>query len=262
MKRTHRWGRLYLLVVFAIMYTPIGYLMYYSFNSGGTMHDFQSFTLEWYREVLSDDRLLIIVLNTIVVALLSAAVATILGVIGALAIYYVKRQRTKHTLLALNNVLIVSPDVIIGASFLLLFTLAGIKLGFTSVLLSHIAFSVPIVVLMVLPKLEEMSPTLIDAARDLGAGPWQVLSGVVLPFLTPSIWAGFFMALTYSLDDFAVTFFVTGNGFSTLSVEIYSRARQGISLSINALSTLCFCLRCCLSSAITCSAKKAGECMG
>ena len=136
--------------------------------------------------------------------------------------------------------LIVSPDVIIGASFLLLFTIAGIKLGFTSVLLSHIAFSVPIVVLMVLPKLEEMSPTLIDAARDLGASHWQVLSGVVLPFLAPSIWAGFFMALTYSLDDFAVTFFVTGNGFSTLSVEIYSRARQGISLSINALSTLLF----------------------
>ncbi|MEB3751445.1 ABC transporter permease [Geobacillus sp. FSL W8-0032] len=240
MKRTHRWGRVYLLFVFAIMYTPIGYLMYYSFNSGGTMHDFQSFTLKWYGEVLSDDRLLIIVLNTLVVALLSAAVATILGVIGALAIYYVKRQRMKNTLLALNNVLIVSPDVIIGASFLLLFTLAGIKLGFASVLLSHIAFSVPIVVLMVLPKLEEMSPTWIDAARDLGAGSRQVLSRVILPFLTPSIWAGFFMALTYSLDDFAVTFFVTGNGFSTLSVEIYSRARQGISLSINALSTLLF----------------------
>lgn len=240
MKRTHWWGRVYLLAVFAVMYTPIVYLMYYSFNSGGTMHDFQSFTFKWYRDVLSDDRLLIIVLNTIVIALLSAAVATILGVIGALAVYYVKRQRTKNALLALNNVLIVSPDVIIGASFLLLFTIAGIKLGFTSVLLSHIAFSVPIVVLMVLPKLEEMSPTLIDAARDLGASHWQVLSGVVLPFLAPSIWAGFFMALTYSLDDFAVTFFVTGNGFSTLSVEIYSRARQGISLSINALSTLLF----------------------
>ncbi|KAF0996089.1 ABC transporter permease [Geobacillus sp. TFV-3] len=240
MKRTHWWGRVYLLVVFAVMYTPIVYLMYYSFNSGGAMHDFQSFTLKWYRDVLSDDRLLMIVLNTIVIALLSAAIATILGVMGALAIYYVKRQRAKNALLALNNVLIVSPDVIIGASFLLLFTIAGIQLGFTSVLLSHIAFSVPIVVLMVLPKLEEMSPTLIDAARDLGAGPWQVLSGVVLPFLAPSIWAGFFMALTYSLDDFAVTFFVTGNGFSTLSVEIYSRARQGISLSINALSTLLF----------------------
>jgi len=108
------------------------------------------------------------------------------------------------------------------------------------VLISHIAFSVPIVVLMVLPKLQEMSPTLIYAARDLGATRWDVLTRVVVPYISPGIFAGFFMALTYSLDDFAVTFFVTGNGFSTLSVEIYSRARQGISLTINALSTLIF----------------------
>ena len=116
----------------------------------------------------------------------------------------------------------------------------GIRLGFMSVLLSHIAFCIPIVVLMVLPKLNELSPTLVDAAYDLGASRWQALSRVVLPAIAPGIFAGYFMALTYSLDDFAVTFFVTGNGFSTLSVEIYSRARQGINLEINALSTLMF----------------------
>jgi spermidine/putrescine transport system permease protein len=240
MTRNIKWGNLYLIFVFIILYTPIFYLIYYSFNSGGTMHHFQGFTLEWYKEVFQDTRLLIIVLNTFVIALLSAAISTILGVMGALAIYYVKKRQMKNLLLTLNNVLIVSPDVIIGASFLILFTIVGIRLGFTSVLLSHIAFSVPIVVLMVLPKLQEMSPTLIDAARDLGANQWDVLTKVILPFITPGIFAGFFMALTYSLDDFAVTFFVTGNGFSTLSVEIYSRARQGISLSINALSTLLF----------------------
>ncbi|QPA31259.1 ABC transporter permease [Thermaerobacillus caldiproteolyticus] len=240
MKRKVKWGNLYLIIMFVILYTPIFYLIYYSFNSGGTMHHFQGFTLEWYKEVFQDTRLLIIVLNTFVIALLSSAISTILGVMGALAIYYVKKRRMKNLLLTLNNVLIVSPDVIIGASFLILFTIIGIQLGFTSVLLSHIAFSVPIVVLMVLPKLQEMSPTLIDAARDLGANQWNVLTKVILPFITPGIFAGFFMALTYSLDDFAVTFFVTGNGFSTLSVEIYSRARQGISLSINALSTLLF----------------------
>jgi spermidine/putrescine transport system permease protein len=108
------------------------------------------------------------------------------------------------------------------------------------VLLSHIAFSIPIVVLMVLPKLQEMNDSMIDAARDLGANNFQVIKNIILPFLTPGIIAGYFMAFTYSLDDFAVTFFVTGNGFSTLSVEIYSRARQGISLEINALSTLVF----------------------
>ncbi|PLR79056.1 spermidine/putrescine ABC transporter permease PotC [Bacillus sp. V3-13] len=233
-------SRIFLVTIFFILYAPIFFLVFYSFNSGGTMYDFQGFTLDWYKELFQDTRLLIIVLNTLVVALLSALISTIIGVLGALAIHSVKIRQTKSTLLSLNNVLIVSPDVIIGASFLILFTIAGIKLGFFSVLLSHIAFSIPIVVLMVLPKLMEMSPTLIDAARDLGANRWNVLTKVVLPYITPGIFAGFFMALTYSLDDFAVTFFVTGNGFTTLSVEIYSLARRGISLNINALSTLLF----------------------
>lgn len=240
MKTPKKLANIYLIAVFLILYAPIFYLIFYSFNSGGSMHHFENFTLEWYREVFADTRLLIIVLNTLIIALLSAAISTILGVMGALAIAYMKRHRVKNTVLTLNSVLIVSPDVIIGASFLILFTIAGVQLGFISVLLSHVAFSVPIVVIMVLPKLNEMSPTLIDAARDLGASSWQVLTRVVLPFITPGIFAGFFMALTYSLDDFAVTFFVTGNGYSTLSVEIYSRARQGVSLSINALSTLLF----------------------
>ncbi|CAM4035612.1 ABC transporter permease [Mesobacillus thioparans] len=230
----------FLLIIFFILYAPIFFLIYYSFNSGGTMYHFESFTLDWYKELFSDVRLLIIVLNTLVVALLSALFATIIGVIGALAIHEVKKRSVRNSLLSLNNVLIVSPDVIIGASFLILFTISGYKLGFYSVLLSHIAFSVPIVVLMVLPKLSEMSSSLMDAARDLGASSWDVLTKVVLPFISPGIMAGFFMALTYSLDDFAVTFFVTGNGFSTLSVEIYSLARRGVSLNINALSALLF----------------------
>lgn len=204
------------------------------------MYEFESFSLEWYKDLFQNTRLLIIVLNTIIIALLSSAISTILGTIGAVAIWHLKKRQTKNVLLSLNNILIVSPDVIIGASFLIMFTIVGIKLGFSSVLLSHIAFSVPIVVIMVLPKLQEMSSTLIDAAKDLGASNFNVLTKVILPYITPGIFAGFFMALTYSLDDFAVTFFVTGNGFSTLSVEIYSMARQGVSLTINALSTILF----------------------
>lgn len=231
---------IYLTIVFLILYAPIFYLMYYSFNSGGKMYEFESFSLEWYKDLFQNTRLLIIVLNTIIIALLSSAISTILGTIGAVGIWHLKKRQTKNVLLSLNNILIVSPDVIIGASFLIFFTLVGIKLGFSSVLLSHIAFSVPIVVIMVLPKLQEMSSTLIDAAKDLGASNFNVLTKVILPYITPGIFAGFFMALTYSLDDFAVTFFVTGNGFSTLSVEIYSMARQGVSLIINALSTILF----------------------
>ena len=240
MKKLGKISTIYLVVVFIILYAPILYLMYYSFNSGGSMHNFEGFTFEWYEEVFHDTRLFIILLNTLVIALLSSAISTIIGVAGALAISQVRGKQARDALLTLNNVMIVSPDVIIGASFLILLTMIGINLGFASVLISHIAFSVPIVVLMVLPKLEEMSPTLIDAARDLGASRRDVLTKVVIPYISPGIFAGFFMALTYSLDDFAVTFFVTGGGFTTLSVEIYSLARRGISLTINALSTLIF----------------------
>lgn len=240
MKKLSKWSVLYLGIVFVILYAPIFYLIFYSFNSGGTMHDFDSFTFDWYKELFQDTRLLIIVLNTVIIALLSAAISTIIGVLGAISISMMQKKGIRNSILSLNNVLIVSPDVIIGASFLIFFTIIGIKLGFFSVLLSHIAFSIPIVVIMVLPKLEEMSPTLVDAALDLGASWKDVLTKVIIPYISPGIFAGFFMALTYSLDDFAVTFFVTGNGFTTLSVEIYSLARRGISLNINALSTLLF----------------------
>lgn len=240
MKKLSTPAKIYLIVVFIILYAPIFYLIYYSFNSGGSMHDFESFTLEHYKAVFEDSRLLVILINTIIVALLSSLIATILGTLGAIGIVSIKNRKMRNMLLSLNNIMIVSPDVVIGASFLILFTMIGIKLGFTSVLISHVAFSIPIVVLMVLPKLLEMNPNLIDAAQDLGATKREVLTRVIVPYIQPGILAGFFMALTYSLDDFAVTFFVTGNGFSTLSVEIYSIARVGISLTINALSGLIF----------------------
>ncbi|MEK4228566.1 ABC transporter permease [Solibacillus sp. FSL H8-0538] len=240
MKNLSATSKAYLVFVFVVLYAPILYLIFYSFNSGGTMNSFESFTLEHYKAVFEDSRLIVILLNTVIVALLSGLIATIIGTLGAIGIISVKNKKMRNTLLSLNNVLIVSPDVVIGASFLILFTMIGIKLGFASVLVSHVAFSVPIVVLMVLPKLLEMNTSLIDAARDLGATKRDVLVRVILPYISPGIFAGFFMAMTYSLDDFAVTFFVTGNGFSTLSVEIYSMARAGISLTVNAISGLVF----------------------
>jgi len=230
----------FLALVFTLLYLPIFYLIFYSFNAGGTMNAFTGFTWEHYQAVFEDTRLIGIVLNTFLIALLSALIATAIGTMGAIFIYYTKKRSTKNALLSLNNVLMVSPDVIIGASLLILFTLLGFSLGFSSVLLSHIAFSIPIVVLMVLPKLYEMNDSMISAAQDLGASSGQVFSRILIPSITPGILSGFFMAFTYSLDDFAVTFFVTGNGFTTLAVEIYSRARRGVSLEINALSALMF----------------------
>lgn len=241
-KRLFKASHVYLWFMFAILYLPIFYLIFYSFNAGGDMNGFTGFTLDHYKEVFEDTRLLIFILNTFLIALLSALIATIIGTLGAIMIYYSRKKSTRQSLLNLNNVLMVTPDVVIGASLLILFGLLSLKQGFFTVLIAHVAFNVPIVVLMVLPRLYEMNDTMVTAAQDLGATYRQILTRVILPSITSGIVAGFFMAFTYSLDDFAVTFFVTGNGFSTLSVEIYSRARQGISMSINAISTLMFLL--------------------
>ncbi|MGX5378120.1 ABC transporter permease [Ligilactobacillus sp. LYQ135] len=237
--------QIYLIGLFIFLYLPIGYLIYYAFNQADTMNRFTGFSFRHFTELFNDTRMLVILMNTFMLAFLAALIATIIGLGGVMAIRYTKRKIHRKALLTLNNILMVSPDVIIGSSFLILFTVLGtyfskLQLGFWTVLLSHIAFSIPIVVLMILPKLQELPISMIQAAYDLGAAPHQVMTKVILPFLTPSIIAAYFMAFTYSLDDFAVTFFVTGGGFTTLSVEIYSRARQGISLEINALSTLVF----------------------
>lgn len=239
--RSTKLSNLYLIFVFIIMYLPLGYLIFYSFNSGGNMNAFESFTLDHYKAVFNDKRLIDIVLNTLILALLSSLIASIIGTLGAISIYYTRNKNIKKQILGLNSVLMVLPDIMMGASFLILFSiLIKIPMGFFSVLLSHVAFSIPIVVLMVLPRLYALNEDMIRAAEDLGASDVTILNKIILPNIASGIFAGFFMALTYSLDDFAVTFFVTGSGFSTLSIEIYSRVRTGISLEINALSALIF----------------------
>ena len=241
--KSTKFSNLFLIIVFIIMYLPLGYLIFYSFNSGGNMNTFESFTLEHYLAVFSDKRLINIVLNTIILALLSSLIASVIGTLGAISIYYSKSKKFKKRVLSLNSVLMVLPDIMMGASFLILFSiLIKVPMGFFSVLLAHIAFSIPIVVLMVLPRLYALNEDMIRAAEDLGAEDMTILNKIILPNIASGIFAGFFMALTYSLDDFAVTFFVTGSGFSTLSIEIYSRVRTGISLEINALSALIFAI--------------------
>ena len=229
----------YLAFVFIVLYLPIFYLIGYAFNAGDDMNSFTGFSLSHFETMFGDGRLMLILVQTFLLAFLSALIATVIGTFGAIYIYQ-SRKRYQEAFLSLNNILMVAPDVMIGASFLILFTQLKFSLGFLTVLSSHVAFSIPIVVLMVLPRLKEMNNDMIHAAYDLGASQFQMFKEIMLPYLTPSIIAGYFMAFTYSLDDFAVTFFVTGNGFSTLSVEIYSRARKGISLEINALSALVF----------------------
>ena len=238
------YGKLYIGLLIAVLYLPILFLMIYSFSSAGNMSHFEHFTLEHYQTLFQDDRLMAVIFNTIAVALLAASISTVIGTFGAIALYYLRNKKYKLTLLTMNNILMVSSDVVIGASFLIMFTalghFTGLGLGFSTVLASHIAFCIPIVVIIVLPQLYEMNDNMINAARDLGASEPQLLSSVIIPNIMPSIIGGFFMALTYSLDDFTVSFFVTGNGFSVLSVEVYAMARKGISMEINAISTILF----------------------
>lgn len=243
MTKKLKWANLYMVLVFIVLYAPIAFLILYSFNAGGDMNGFTGFTLEHYQALFEDTRLMTFILNTFILAILSALLATMIGTFGAIAIYFNKKKHQRQALLNFNNVLMVTPDVMMGASFLILFSiLIPIKMGFWTVLIAHIAFNIPIVVLMVLPRLYEMNKTMLTAAQDLGANHGQIIRHIILPSIRSGIFAGFFMAFTFSLDDFAVTFFLAGNGFSTLAVEVYSRARSGISLEINALSALMFLL--------------------
>ncbi|MBI5975815.1 ABC transporter permease [Staphylococcus canis] len=238
------YGKFYLYILLFLLYLPLFFLMLYSFNSGGNMVKFEGFTLSHYQSLMENKKLLQVIFNTVAIALISAAVSTVIGLFGALFIYSIRHQCFKLSILTLNNVLMVSSDVVIGASFLIMFTalgqITGFGLGMFSVLISHIAFSIPIVVIVILPKLYEMNASMLNAGRDLGATEFQLLNKIVIPHLMPGIIGGFFMALTYSLDDFTVSFFVTGNGFSVLSVEVYAMARRGISMEVNAISTLLF----------------------
>ncbi len=229
-----------IFLMFIFLYLPIFYLVFYSFNAGVSMGNFEGFSLIWYEELFRDTRMITVIINTFLIGLLSAFISTIFGIIGAFSITSIKNRKFRSFIESINSIFIVSPDVIIGISFLLLFTFLQIPLGFWSVLIAHIAFSVPIVVIMILPKLETIDKNIINAARDLGATNQQIIKEIIMPLITPGIIAGFLIAFTYSIDDFAVTFFVTGNGFSTLAVDIYAMARQGISLKINALSTIIF----------------------
>ena len=181
------------------------------------MNAFTGFTLEHFNELFADSRLMLILSETFLLAFLSALIATVIGTFGAI-LYLPIEEEVRRTFALYQQHSYGSARRYDRGQLLILFTTVKYQLGFLSVLASHVAFSIPIVVLMVLPRLKEMNGDMIHAAYDLGASQFQMFKEIMLPYLTPSIIAGYFMAFTYSLDDFAVTFFVTGNGFSTLSV--------------------------------------------
>ena len=229
----------YSFLIYLFLYLPILLLILYSFNDSKYRGNWNGFTLRWYKELFSDTSIMTSLYYTFIIAALASIIATIIGTITALAINKMK-PKSKTTFLNITYIPVVNPDIVIGVSLLALFTWLKMTLGLTTILIAHITFTIPYVVLSVLPKLRQLNPHLEEAALDLGASPLYAFFKVVLPEIMPGIVTGALFAFTLSLDDFIVSFFTTGSGINTLSIKIYSMTKRGVSPKINALSTLMF----------------------
>lgn len=235
------WKKFYLFLVFAFLYAPILVLVVFSFNEGRTRGNFEGFSFIWYKALLEDEEVLAAVRNTFYVAIVTTVVSTVIGTLGALGIsQYLYKGRKR--ILALNQVPVINPDIVMAVGLMVLFRSLTMDFGLLTLILAHIAFTVPYVVLSVMPKIKQMPSALPEAAMDLGATPAQTLWRVIIPQIAPGILSGALIAFTLSIDDFVISFFTTGNGVETVSTMVFSMARRGINPVINALSTLMFAL--------------------
>ncbi|WMJ23656.1 ABC transporter permease [Paludicola sp. MB14-C6] len=234
---------IYLGLCFLFLYAPIVVLIVFSFNESKSRAHFTGFTLKWYQELFSNTLIMKSLWNTLIIAILASVIATLLGTIAAIGINNMKKGM-KTTVMNITYLPVINPEIITGISLMLLFVfisdLFGIELGFITVLISHITFCLPYVILNVLPKLRQMDIHLYEAAIDLGCNPLKAFMKVVIPEILPGITSGFLMAFTFSLDDFVITYFTSGSSFQTLPVTIYSMTRMKVNPQINALSTIMF----------------------
>lgn len=235
-------SKIYIALIMIFLYAPIAVLIFYSFNKGKSTV-WQGFSLKWYEQLFKDDNIMNALGNTIIIAVLASFFATILGTSAAIGINNFKGKK-RVLIQNASNIPIISPDIVMGVSLMLLFTFLGImfnfEMGFVTVLISHICFCVPFVVLNVMPRIRRMDSSIYDAALDLGCNQWQAFYKVVIHELMPGIFSGLLMSFTYSLDDFIITYFTRGAKFQNLSIEIYSMTHRRISPKINALSALLF----------------------
>ncbi len=246
MKRLSVVSKLYLIFVFVVMYAPIAVMIFFSFNAGKSTSDFEGFSLRWYQALLQNDEVLQALYNTLILATASAVIATVLGTVAAVGISGMKRWQRK-AINTVTNLPMMNPDIVTGVSMLLLFAFAGrllgqeeSVLGFWTLLIAHITFNLPYVILSVQPVLSKVDVHLSEAAQDLGCTPVKAFFKVVLPSIVPGIVTGFIMAFTLSIDDFVISVFTAGPSFSTLPLYIYSMTKKPINPDINALSTLMF----------------------
>ena len=244
MRNERRIGsRLFMALVFLFLYAPIFVLIVFSFNSSKSRAVWTGFSLDWYRELLRDDLILDAFYTTLAVSVLAAVIATVAGTFAAIG-FYNMRKRWSRPLLTINNIPVINADIATGVSLCLLFVAAGgilhFDLGYVTLLIAHITFNIPYVIMSIMPKLYQMDKNLIDAAQDLGCTWMQAFYKVVIPEIMPGIINGLLIAFTMSIDDFVISYFTAGSKVQTLSMTIYAMTRKRISPEINAVSTLLF----------------------
>ena len=238
MKRTIA-QRVYIALIFIFLYAPIVTLMVLSFNASRTRAKWGGFTFKWYVELFDNRAILEALYNTLLIAFLSAIIATLIGTIACIAINGMKR-RSRAVMMGITNIPMLNAEIVTGISLMLLFLSLGIRFGFGTILLSHITFNIPYVILSIMPRMKQLNPSVYEAALDLGASRVNAFFRVVLPDLLLGILSGFLMAFTMSLDDFIITHFTKGPGIDTLSTKIYTEVKKGIKPEMYALSTLIF----------------------
>jgi len=231
--------KIYVILIFIFLYAPIVTLIVLSFNASKTRAKWGGFTLRWYQTLFSNDALMQALWNTLIIALLSALVATCIGTIACISMQSMKRKH-RSILMGVTNIPMLNAEIVTGISLMLLFISLGVKFGFMTILLSHITFNIPYVILSVMPRMKQLNPSTYEAALDLGASPIQAFFKVTFPDLLPGILSGFLMAFTMSLDDFIITHFTKGPGVDTLSTKIYTEVKKGIKPEMYALSTIIF----------------------
>lgn len=230
---------IYLAVILMFLYMPILTLTVFSFNKGKTMAVWSGFSFRWYREMIENEQIIEAIKNTFSIALVASVISTIIGTFACLGINNM-RKRTQNAILGLNNIPLLNADIVIGISLMMTFLVFKIDLSWITVLLSHITFCIPYVILSVLPKIKQLSSSTYEAALDLGASPGYAFYKVVMPEIWPGIISGFLLSFTMSVDDFVITHFTRGAGINTISTLIYSQVKVGIRPTLFALSTIIF----------------------
>jgi spermidine/putrescine transport system permease protein len=225
----------YLILILLFIYLPIGYLVLFSFNEGKSMTNFSGFSLKWYESMFQNRTMIESITTTLIVAVIATVVSTVVGTVAAIGLSKAKRI-IRSIVMEVNNLPVMNPDIVTAIGLMLLFISVKFQLGMVTLILSHISFCIPYVILTVMPKLRQLDDNVAEAALDLGATPFKALTKVIIPQILPAIISGALIAFSMSLDDFVVSYFNTGAGINTISMYVYSMKRYN--LSVNAMSTL------------------------